>query len=150
MTEGKICKAFNFDLNIKKLKEFYPNSDYKQAYKDLKRFFKSNGFKHRQWSGYISEKPLSVSEILDFTEQLWNKFPWLELCATRFDVTNIGKTYDLLAMRVASKSPTRKEKVYYFKKGRVNDGSAFSSAQSNMRVTKSEDKQKQCQFKPKR
>lgn len=150
MTEGKICKAFNFDLNIKKLKEFYPNSDYKQAYKDLKRFFKSNGFKHRQWSGYISEKPLSVSEVLDFTEQLWNKFPWLELCATRFDVTNIGKTYDLLAMRVASKSPTRKEKVYNFKKGRVNSGSAFTNAKSQANTLEPEATQARQAFKRKR
>lgn len=107
MSERKSKKAFNFDLCIKDLEEFYPNKDYKQAYKDIKRFFKANGFKHRQWSGYISEKPLSVSEVLIFAEKLWVEFPWLEQCAAKFDVTNIGRTYDMLSMRIAKKSPEK-------------------------------------------
>jgi len=52
-------KSLNFDLNIKKLKEHYPNSNYTEAYNDIKKFLTNNGFEHRQGSGYISKEEMS-------------------------------------------------------------------------------------------
>ncbi len=150
MAEKKYFRAINFDLKLEFLRVHFSSSDPKQAYKLIKRFLLANGFTHRQWSGYKSKNKLSDQEVIFLVDTMFQIFPWLSLCATRFDVTNIGKTYDVLSMQLDKTAPGRKEKVYNFKKGRVDDGSAFSSAQSNMKVTKSEDKQKQCQFKPKR
>jgi len=57
-------KAVNFDLDTKKLREFYPRKNYLRAYEDIKRFMKVNGFSHRQWSGYRSDSAMSDSQIL--------------------------------------------------------------------------------------
>ena len=52
-------------------------------------------------------------------DKMWTEFPWLEKCATKFDVTNIGKTFDLLGMQtklnnvdipIKSISPSKKQK----------------------------------------
>lgn len=139
MSERKSKKAFNFDLSIKNLKEFYPHKDCKQAYRDIKKFFKANGFKHRQWSGYTSEKPLSVSEVLIFAEKLWAEFPWLEKCATRFDVTNIGRTYDMLSMRLADK---KAEKVSLPSTGQATQSDKRFIQQKNESVTTNTQKAK--------
>lgn len=50
----KSRKAINFDLDTANLKKYYPQKNYRQAYRDIKDFMVNNGFKHRQWSGYIS------------------------------------------------------------------------------------------------
>lgn len=52
--ERKYFKALNFDLDTHQLKEHYPGANYRQAYDDLRRFFKRHRFSHRQGSGYIS------------------------------------------------------------------------------------------------
>lgn len=96
---SKNRRAIHFDLKESKLKEHYPKKDYKQAYRDISVFMKNNGFTHRQWSGYFSEKPLSFADLTDIMDKMWTEFPWLEKCATKFDVTNIGKTFDLLGMQ---------------------------------------------------
>ncbi|MBR1421845.1 MAG: hypothetical protein IJ571_00170 [Ruminococcus sp.] len=91
---GTQIKAINFDLDTNALKEFYPGKDYRQAYKDIKSFMLKNGFEHRQWSGYLSIKPMSMSEVSQITLDLSRKFDWLKDCVNRFDITNVGKSLD--------------------------------------------------------
>ena len=91
---GTQIKAINFDLDTNALKEIYPGKDYKQAYRDIKSFMLKNGFEHRQWSGYLSIKPMSMSEVSQITLDLSRKFAWLKDCVNRFDVTNVGKSFD--------------------------------------------------------
>lgn len=55
LLERKYFKALNFDLDTHQLQEHYPGANYRQAYDDLRRFFKKHRFLHRQGSGYISE-----------------------------------------------------------------------------------------------
>ncbi len=101
---SKSRRAIHFDLKESLLKKYYPKKDYKQAYKDICLFMENNGFIHRQWSGYFSVKPLTFADLTDIIDKMWNQFPWLEKCATKFDVTNIGKTYDLLGMHTKYKT----------------------------------------------
>lgn len=42
--ERKYFKALNFDLDTHQLKEHYPGANYRQAYDDLRRFFKRHRF----------------------------------------------------------------------------------------------------------
>lgn len=42
----------------------------RQAYDDLRRFFKRHQFSRRQGSGYISDTKLSTADIYDLTELL--------------------------------------------------------------------------------
>lgn len=97
---GKMKKAINFDLDTKKLKEVYCTTnnplEYLKAYKEIKTFMKENGFSHRQLSGYSSDKPMSKTQVERFVEKLTDEFPWFAQCVSRFDVTNIGKQYDMM------------------------------------------------------
>lgn len=61
--ERRYFKALNFDLDTHQLKAHYPGANYRQAYDDLRRFFKRHQFSHRQGSGYISDTKLSTADI---------------------------------------------------------------------------------------
>lgn len=91
--EKKYLKAINFDLNVRGLKKYY--SDYRKAYYDVKRFFKKQGFEHRQGSGYISKKKLIQADIIDLLDVMNAELPWISDCVTKIDVTNIGTQHDL-------------------------------------------------------
>ena len=54
-----------------------------------------NGFEHRQYSGYVSREPISEFSAISVTEKLNQKFKWLKDCIQKYDVTEIGATYDL-------------------------------------------------------
>lgn len=47
-------KGINFDLDTEALKEYYPKSDWHNAYYDIRNFFERNDFEHIQGSGYHS------------------------------------------------------------------------------------------------
>lgn len=89
-------KAIYFDLRTKDLKKYYPSKHYRKAYRDIKHFLLKNGFIHRQWSGYVSKQPMYDTDIDELTIKLSITFPWLKQCVRRFDVTNIGRSYDYL------------------------------------------------------
>lgn len=91
--ERKYLKAINFNLSVRELEKYY--SDYRKAYYDVKRFFKKQGFEHRQGSGYISKKKLIQADIIDLLDVMNTELPWMSDCVTRIDVTNIGAQHDL-------------------------------------------------------
>ena len=93
--ERKYIKAINFDLNTHQLKVHYPGANYQHAYDDLRRFFKSHKFSHRQGSGYISDAKLGTADIYDLMDELSKQFPWIGVCINKIDVTNIGRQHDL-------------------------------------------------------
>lgn len=93
--ERKHRKALNFDLDTHRLKQYYPGANYRQSYDDLRRFFRSHHFSHRQGSGYISEIKLSTADIYDLMDELIQQFSWLGDCVNKIDVTNIGRQHDL-------------------------------------------------------
>ena len=87
--------AINFDLTIKQLREHYNEEHPKRAYSEIKRYMLKNGFIHRQYSGYISKKTLSKPELLEFTKDLHDTFPWLILCEGSMDATVITDIFDI-------------------------------------------------------
>ncbi len=93
MGKEETKKAINFDLDTKELLKHFKNTH--QAYSSIKKFMEENGFEHRQYSGYISNKPMSTHSVTDITEKLNKKFKWLKDCVQKYDVTEIGETYDL-------------------------------------------------------
>lgn len=93
--ERKYFKAINFDLSTHKLEEFYTKGNYRNAYYDLRRFFKTHGFSHRQGSGYISDEKLSTADIYDLMDDLSHELLWIGECVNRIDVTNIGSQHDI-------------------------------------------------------
>ena len=99
---SEIRRAINFDLSEDLLKKYY-NKERSNAWKEIRKFMESNGFSHRQKSGYVSNKPLGDTEVSILIGKLWDKCPWLEKCAIKVDLTNIGDTFDLLSIRYAEK-----------------------------------------------
>lgn len=93
--ERKYYKALNFDLDTHRLKQHYPGANYRQAYYDLRRFFKRHQFSHRQGSGYISDNKLSSADIYDLMDDLSTALPWIGVCVNKIDVTNVGRQHDL-------------------------------------------------------
>ncbi len=93
MRKKETKRAINFDLDTKELLKYFKNTH--QAYSSIKVFMEDNGFEHRQYSGYVSNKPMSEIQIIDITKKINHKFKWLKDCIQKYDVTEIGETYDL-------------------------------------------------------
>lgn len=91
-----VLKAINVDLDTKALQQYYPSSNWRKAYEDINKFFLSNGFEHRQGSGYISLIKTDDYSVLTLTRKLLNAMPWLSKCVKHFDVTDIGEQFDML------------------------------------------------------
>ena len=83
-------KALNFDLNDSLLRKYYPSKNYKKGWSDLKKYFINNGFKHRQYSGYVSKYPISMAEV-----EMSLLFKWLKYCVKEFDVTIVSDEYSM-------------------------------------------------------
>ena len=54
-----------------------------------------HGFEHRQGSGYTSVKPITHVDALVCITNITTELNWLSDCVKKFDVTDIGETYDL-------------------------------------------------------
>lgn len=88
-------KALNFDLNDSLLRKNYPSNNYKKAWYDIRYFLENSGFKHRQYSGYISKSDLSMSKTIQIIKKMSKKYNWLSLSVQEFDVTLIGDEFSL-------------------------------------------------------
>jgi virulence-associated protein VapD len=92
----KQYKAINFDLDTHKLIEEFGRNGHSKAYATINKYLTSHGCAHRQWSGYRSNYPMMYTEVLDIAVGMFDEFKWLSRCANRFDITNIGREYDVL------------------------------------------------------
>lgn len=88
--------VLNFDLDTKRLKEYYPKSR-RSAYLEIQRFLESNGFEHRQWSGYVSSERRDVQEVCFLLKLFGKDHPWMEYCTNQFDVSEV-KNKDKLSV----------------------------------------------------
>lgn len=97
---GDNCrKAFHFDLDQAKLKEFYPSdssSGYKKAWVDIRVFMEAHGFIHTQYSGYETIDIMPYLKAYGIIEKLNEVFPWFLKCAQVASLTEIGKRHDVI------------------------------------------------------
>ena len=100
--EVKKRKAVNFDLDTDLLIKYHPSHTDKSAYGQIRNYMEQNGFVHRQYSGYHSEKRMTDTEVTYILQGLFNKYPWLDKCAKVVDITNIGRTHNFLDIREAT------------------------------------------------
>ena len=102
MKEKLTRKAINFDLDTKELLKHFKNTH--QAYSAIKVFMEDN-------SGYVSTGYISNAATTLLTKQLNKKFKWIKDCVQKYDVTEIGETYDLkYIFDEAKKQEKEKEK----------------------------------------
>jgi len=89
-------KAINFDLDTKALRQYYRNDEsYRIAYKEISKFMESNGFEHRQGSGYVSLETMTSEEVVNIALKMKTELPWIKHCINKFDMTDVGRDYDL-------------------------------------------------------
>lgn len=88
-------KALNFDLNDSSLRKKYPSNNYKKAWYDIRYFLENSGFKHRQYSGYVSKSDISMLKTIQIIKKMSKKYIWLSSSVQEFDVTLIGDEFSL-------------------------------------------------------
>ena len=91
-------KAINFDLIEEKLKIHYDSKKYKKAWGEIAKYMDQHGFKHRQYSGYVSKEPMTERQMNKFMRKFAKDLPWVGICSSRFDVTNVGESYDFIGV----------------------------------------------------
>ena len=96
--ERKYVKALNFDLDTYQLKKHYPGNDYHHAYRDLRKFSRKHGFRHRQGSGYLSVNRITTVDIYRLMKELSSQLPWMGECVHKIDVTNVGNQHGLVEL----------------------------------------------------
>lgn len=79
-------------------KEYEKNTNKKlsEAYREIKKYMKENGFVHRQGSGYISKKSMTDKDAATIISLMSKKFKWLKCSVRGMDATNIGKQYSMV------------------------------------------------------
>lgn len=88
--------AVNFDFSMDKLNVFYPNSNVRQAYDDIKRFLTAHGFEHRQGSGYMSTVTMTAAKFNETIYAMFEKYSWMPKTLKTADVTIVEEEFDLL------------------------------------------------------
>jgi virulence-associated protein VapD len=88
MAKRENRKSANFDLDTASLIEVFGEKNRRRGYSEIKRFMVRNGFEHRQYSGYVSEKRMSYVDTYDLIKALKKQCPWLQNCAKKFDITD--------------------------------------------------------------
>lgn len=91
-----VLKAINFDFDTKALQKYYPSPNWRKAYDDINKFLLTNGFEHRQGSGYVSLQRMDNYSVEMLLKRLSSQFAWLSKSVKHFDVTNIGISFDML------------------------------------------------------
>lgn len=91
---SRVRKAINFDLDTKILRSLYPTKNWRKAYKDIKAFMKEKGFAHRQWSGYISNEPMSYQETTKILQELIDTYDWAYDSIRVIDMSDLSNHFD--------------------------------------------------------
>ena len=84
----KYIKYVNFDLSTEELKKHFGKNTAK-AYELIKGFFLKKDFEHRQYSSYISKKPIDDYDFGLILEEFGQTHIWLKDCLLDFDTLNV-------------------------------------------------------------
>lgn len=84
----KYIKYVNFDLSTEELKKHFGKNTAK-AYELIKSFFLEHEFEHRQYSSYISKKPIDDYDFGLILEEFGQTHIWLKDCLLDFDTLNV-------------------------------------------------------------
>lgn len=103
-------KQIAFDLDTAELKKYYPKENWNYAYEDIKKFMKQNDFNWQQGSVYVSKSAMSDLNVIKITNELCNKYPWLNKCMRDCRMTDVGRINDLsVCFDKEADIPVRKE-----------------------------------------
>ena len=88
-------KLIAFDLDTKALKECYPSSDWRKAYKDIEHYMKENGFIRCEGSIYISDSKISWVNATEMLQNMKDELIWLKAGMRDCVMANLEKNYSM-------------------------------------------------------
>ena len=99
-------KAISFDFdthsiadNLTAMGDEGPYEKYRRAYYEVSEYLSKKGFSRPQYSGYTSDKPISIQEVKDIVGDLTDTIPYLEGAIKCFQISSVvGRTYDVTDM----------------------------------------------------
>ena len=83
-----------FDLDNVLLEEIEKNSS-KTIYTKIRTFMKKHGFDHIEYSGYVSQTPITLTTVFQVVTELRITYPILDKVVKEMHVTEVGNTYSL-------------------------------------------------------
>ncbi len=109
MAKGR--KQIAFDLDTNRLKTYYPDEHWNNAYRDIRKFMSNNGFQWEQGSVYTSKTARNPHEIRTIITAMVSEYPWLNVCMRDCVVTNIGRSHsqNYCSTRMQTYSPEKKQ-----------------------------------------
>ena len=88
-------KGINFDLDTNALKIHYTEGDWRNAYYDVRNFFKKNGFEHIQGSGHHTLMPMSEPDVMTIVYRMTKRFPWINYCVSVCTLADVPEAFDI-------------------------------------------------------
>ena len=87
--------AISFDLDTKVLQQSYPSPSWQNAYADVGRFLRENGFSHQQGSIYFGDDTIDVVRCQMAVQQLTVEFDWFAPSVRDIRMLRIEENNDL-------------------------------------------------------
>lgn len=92
-------KAINFDLDDHLLRVNYPlKSSYKNAWREIAYFLEDSGFSHTQYSGYVSNCPMSYGDVNRVILHMCKQLLWFQPSLLHCEVTALVEEYSVIEM----------------------------------------------------
>ncbi|KPF71236.1 virulence factor [Bosea sp. AAP35] len=91
-----VTYAITFDLDTKVLEESYPTPSWQNAYKDIERFLRDEGFDRRQGSVYFGNDDVDVVRCQMAVQKLTMTYPWFGPSVSDIRMLRIEDNNDLM------------------------------------------------------
>ena len=88
--------AIVFDLDTNCLNENYPQEKYNNAYRDVRAFLESKGFRWMQGSTYFGDDSIDAVRCVLVAQQLAKAYPWFATCVKDIRMLRIEENNNLM------------------------------------------------------
>lgn len=86
-------KIIAFDLDTKALQKYYPGSNWRKAYQDIRKYMEENSFKWQEGSCYLSNEKMSWIKATKTIKRLSEAQRWLNLAVKDCVLANAEDLY---------------------------------------------------------
>lgn len=128
-------KALNFDLDTKKLKQYYPEKDWHRGYDEIRKFLEGKGFEHIQGSGYHSKGDLSSYQAVSVIYEMSSRYEWINFCVKSCEISNIPLSHDVTHIfdKAADKIMEKQAIVNEYRKNGFKENERLINAMKTVR-----------------
>jgi virulence-associated protein VapD len=92
-----VTYAIAFDLDTKTLEQLYNNASWQNAYNDIGRFLREQGFDRQQGSVYFGNDEIDAVRCQNAVMEMTMKFPWFASCVKDIRMLRIEDNNDLMS-----------------------------------------------------